>query len=56
MFISLKKRDKFFQSHFLSKDPDEIKQNKIYKNKFNELKGQGKKYCLTAQFNLIHTT
>ena len=51
-FISLKERDKFFQSHFLSKDPDEIKQHKIYRNKFNELKGQGKKYCLTAQFDL----
>ena len=50
MFISLKRRDKFFQSHFLSKDPDEIKQHKIYKNEFNELKGQGK--SIVSQLNL----
>ena len=45
-------RHKLFKSHFLSKDPDKIKQYKIYNNKLNKLKEQAKKNYFTAQFNL----
>ena len=52
LFVSIKKRHKLLKSHFLSKDPDKIKQYKIYNNKPNKLKEQAKKNYFTAKFNL----
>ena len=49
LLVSIKMRHKLFKSHFLSKDPDKIKQYKIYNNKLNKLKEQAKKNYFTAQ-------
>ena len=37
-FVSIKKGHKLFKSHFLSGDPEKIKQYKIYNNKLNKVK------------------
>ena len=52
LLVSIKKRRKLVKSHFLSKDPDKIKQYKIYYNKLNKLKERTKKNYFTAKFNL----
>ena len=52
LLVSIKKRHKLFKSHLLSKDPDKIKQYKIYNNKLKKLKDQAKKNYFTAPFNL----
>ena len=52
LLVSIKKRHELFKSHFLCKDPDKIKQYKIYNNKLNKIKEQAKKNYFMAQFNL----
>ena len=52
LLVSIKKRHKLFKSHFLSKDPEKIKQYLIYNNKLNKLKERAKKNYFTAKFNL----
>ena len=43
ILTSIKKRHKLFKTHFLSNNPDKIKEYKIYNNKLNKLKSQAKK-------------
>ena len=52
LLVSIKKRHELFKSHFLSKDPEKIKQYKIYNNKLNKVKEKAKKNYFTAKFNL----
>ena len=42
ILVSIKKRHKLFKSHFLSGDPEKIKQYKIYNNKLNKIKATAK--------------
>ena len=52
LLVSIKKRQKLFKSHFLSNDPDKIKQYKIYNNKLNKIKELAKKSYFADQFNI----
>ena len=53
LLISIKKRQKMFKSHFLSKDPDKVKQYKQYNNKLNKIKELAKRNYFSARFNLF---
>ena len=52
ILVSIKKRHKLFKSHFLSGDPEKIKQYKIYNNKLNKIKATAKKNYFDSQFAL----
>ena len=52
ILISIKKRHKLFKSHFLSGDPEKIKQYKIYNNKLNKVKATAKKNYFDSQLAL----
>ena len=52
ILVSIKNRHKLFKSHFLSGDPEKIKQYKIYDNKLNKVKATAKKNYFDSQFAL----
>ena len=49
---SIKRKQKLFKTHFLSNDPEKVKQYKIYNNKLNRIKEVAKRNYFTTQFNV----
>ena len=47
---SIKRKQKLFKTHFLSNDPEKVKQYKIYNNKLNRIKEVAKRSYFTTQF------
>jgi len=52
ILVSIKKKQKLFRSHALSKDPEKVKFYKQYNNKLNRIKEESKKMYYKRQFNL----
>ena len=52
ILISIKKKQKLFKTHFLSKEAQKIKQYKIYNNKLTKIKETAKKEYFISQFNM----
>ena len=52
LIVSIKKRQKMFKTHFLSKDQNKVKYYKTYNNKLNRLKEAAKKNYFSTQFNI----
>ncbi len=51
LLVSIKKRQKMFRTHFLSKNSIKVKQYKTYNNKLNKIKERAKRNYFAAQFN-----
>ena len=52
IMTSIKKKQKFFKTHFLSGNQDKIRKYKLYSNKLNKVKELAKKNYFRAQFDL----
>ena len=50
---SFKKRQKLFATHFLSNDPNKVKEYKKYNNKLNKIKEAAKKNYFKTQFDMF---
>ena len=50
ILISIKKRQKLCKTHYLSGDPDKVRQYKIYNNKLNKVKSIAQKNYFEQQF------
>ena len=50
ILASIKKKHKLFKSHFLTNDPDKIRQYKTFNNKLNRIKLQAKRNYFESQF------
>ena len=53
IFKSIKKRQKLFTTHFLSNDPNKVKEYKKYNNKLNKIKEAAKTNYFKTQFDMF---
>jgi len=52
ILVSIKRKQKLFKTHLLSKDPRKIKEYKAYSNRLNRIKELAKKNYLTKKFEM----
>ena len=52
ILVSIERKQKMFKTHYLSHDPDKIKDYKIYSNKLNKIKQIARKKYLESQFEM----